>query len=124
MMYITAIFLALIITKTRVTAMFAQTPESVTAFLGGKASFNCTTDGSHLLVWTVDGIEARFPEVRNRSITAVYSGANSEKSTLTVLASTKNNNSEIFCIQQNVMTGEELGRTEPVYLYVQGISIY
>jgi hypothetical protein len=101
-------------------AAFAHTPESVVAYLGYLASFSCTTDGSHLLVWTVNGVEARFPEVRNKGIHYVLSGANAEMSNLTVSASLQNNNSEIICIQQNVENGQELARTAPVYLYVQG----
>ena len=101
-------------------ATFTYSPESATAYLGDQAIFTCITDGSHLLVWTVSGIEARFPEVRNKGISYVHSGANAEMSNLTALASLQNNNSEIICIQQNVMTGEELARTAPVYLYVQG----
>ena len=103
-----------------VTALFTLSPESVTAYLGNQASFSCITDGRHLLVWSVNGVEARFPEVRNKGISFVYFGANSEMSNLTVLASLQNNNSEIICIQQNVMNGQELARTTPVHLYVQG----
>ena len=104
-----------------VTAIFTHTPVSVTAYLGAQATFSCITDGRDiLLVWTVNGVEARFPEIRNKGITFVYSGVNSEMSNLTVLASLQNNNSEIICIQQNVMTGQEIARTSPVYLYIQG----
>ena len=122
MMYVAIINLLTLITfNTGVTAsLFTHSPESVTAYLGDQASFSCITDGSHLLVWTVNGVEARFPEVHNKGINFVHFGANAEMSNLTVLASLQNNNSEIICIQQNVMTGQELARTTPVYLYVQG----
>ena len=103
-----------------VTAAFTHSPESATEYLGAKATFTCITDGSHFLFWTVNGVEARFPEVRNKGITFVHSGVNSEASNLTVLASLQNNNSEIICIQQNLITGQEIARTSPVYLYVQG----
>ena len=92
----------------------------VLILLGDQAYFSCITDGSDLLVWTVNGVEARLPVVRNRGITFVYSGVNSEVSNLTISASLQNNNSEIVCIQQNVITGQEIARTSPVYLYVQG----
>ena len=117
-----AILLATMITfcSQGVTAPFTHSPESVIAYLGDLASFSCITDGSHLLVWTVNRVEARLPEVRSKGISFVYSGVNSEMSNLTVLASTQNNNSEIICIQQNVMTGQEIARTSPIYLYVQG----
>ena len=101
-------------------AAFAHFPESEAAYLGDEATFSCITDGSHLLVWTVNGVEARFPEVRDKGIRYVHSGANAEMSNLTALASLQNNNSEIVCIQQSVITGQELARTAPVYLYVQG----
>jgi hypothetical protein len=102
-------------------AAFTYSPaESATEYLGAQATFTCITDGSHFLYWTVDGVEARFPVVRNRGITFVHSGVNSEASNLTVLASMQNNNSEIICIQQNLITGQEIARTSPVYLYVQG----
>ena len=114
--------LSLLAFNTGVTeAAFTHSPESATAYLGDQAIFTCITDGSHLLVWTINGVEARFPEVRNKGIRYVHSGANAEMSNLTALASLQNNNSEIICIQQNVITGEELARTAPVYLYVQGI---
>ena len=101
-------------------AAITHAPQSESAYLGEVSTFSCITDGSHLLVWTVNGVEARFPEVRDKGITYVHSGANAEMSNLTALASLQNNNSEIICIQQNVMTGEELARTAPVYLYIQG----
>jgi hypothetical protein len=103
-----------------VRAAFSHTPKSAIEYLGAQATFTCITDGSHFLYWTVNGVEARFPVVRNRSITFVHSGVNSEASNLTVLASLQNNNSEIVCIQQNLITGQEIVRTSPVYLYVQG----
>ena len=120
MITVTAILLAFITYNSGVTVPFPHSPESVTSYLGAQASFSCVTDGSHLLVWTVNGVEARLPEVRNKGIALVYSGVNSEASNLTVLASLQNNNSEIICIQQNVITGHEIARTSPVYLYVQG----
>ena len=116
-----SILLAFILTfNSGVTASFTHSPESVTAYLGTQASFSCITDGRDILVWTVNGVEARFPEVRNKNITFMHSGANSESSNLTVLASMQNNNSEIICIQQSVLNGQEIARTSPVYLYVQG----
>ena len=114
------ILLAFTLNSHGVTAIFTRSPEPVVAYLGDQAYFSCITDGSNLLVWTVNGVEARLPVVRNRGITFVYSGVNSEVSNLTVSASMQNNNSEIVCIQQNVITGQEIARTSPVYLYVQG----
>ena len=120
-MYI-AVLLAFIISINGpgVTALFTLSPVSVIAYLGDQVSFSCVTDGSHLLAWSVNGVEARFPEVRDKGISFVYFGANSEMSNLTVLATLQNNNSEILCTQQNIMSGQELARTTPVYLYVQG----
>ena len=46
--------------------------------------------------------------------------ANSEMSNLTVIASIQNNNSEIICIQENLITGQEIARIPLAYLYVQG----
>ena len=101
-------------------AQFVESPVTTTAYLGDNASFHCTTDGNHLLVWIVNGIEARMPVIRNRGITFERFGINSEMSTLTTLASIQNNNSEIICIQENLITGQEIARTLPAYLYVQG----
>ena len=102
-------------------AAFTRSPaESAIEYLGDQATFTCITDGSHFLFWTVNGVEARLPVVRNKGITYTYSGVNSEASNLTVLASMQNNNSEIICIQQHLITGHEIARTSPVYLYVQG----
>ena len=114
------ILLAFSLNNHGVTAIIIHSPESVVAYLKENASFNCITDGSDLLVWTVNGVEARFPVVRERGITYVHSGVNSEVSNLTVLASVQNNNSEIICIQENVMTRQEIARTPPVYLHIQG----
>ena len=119
----TAIILLALTASNGITGLFTLSPETAIAYLGDLASFSCITDGSHLLVWSVNGVEARFPEVRNKGISLVYFGSNSEMSNLTVLASIQNNNSEIICIHQNVMTGQELDRTTPVYLYVQGKCI-
>ena len=102
-----------------VTASFTLSPEPVTAYLGAQTSYSCITDGRDVLIWTVNGVEARFPEVRDKGISFVHSGPNSESSNLTVLASIQNNNSEIICIQQS-LDGQEIARTSPVYLYVQG----
>ena len=102
-------------------AQFVESPVSTIAYLGDRASFSCTTDGNHLLVWTVNGVEARMPVVRNRGITFERFGINSEISNLTALASIQNNNSEIICIQENLITGQEIARTLPAYLYVQGM---
>ena len=102
-------------------AAFTHSPaESQIAYLGDQATFSCTTDGSHFLYWTINGVEARLPEIRNKNITYTYSGVNSESSDLTILASMQNNNSEIICIQQHLETHQEIARTSPVYLYVQG----
>ena len=103
-----------------VTAAFTHSPESAIEYLGAQATFSCITDGSHFLFWTVNGVEARLPVVRNKGIDYVYSGINSEASNLTILASMQNNNSEIICIQQHLQTHQEIARTSPVYLYVQG----
>ena len=119
----TVILLLLVISSNRgvgVFAQFVQSPVSTIAYLGDQVSFSCITDGSHLLVWTVNGVEARLPEIRNRNITFVHYGVNSEISNLTALASIQNNNSEIICIQENLITGQEIARTPPSYLYVQG----
>ena len=116
----TTVFLAFTLINNGVIAPFTHSPESMTVYLGAQASFSCITDGSHLLDWTVNGVEARLPEVRNKGITFVYSGVNSEVSNLTVFASLQTNNSEIICIQKNVVTSQEIARTSPVYLYVQG----
>ena len=116
-----AILLAFITFNTGITeAAFTHSPESAIEYLGDQATFTCITDGSHFLFWTVNGVEAQLPVVRNKGITFVYSGVNSEVSNLTVLASMQNNNSEIICIQQDLITGQEIARTSPVYLYVQG----
>ena len=115
----TVILLSWII-RSVVFAQFVQSPVSTIAYLGEQASFSCTTDGSHLLVWEVNGIEARLPEIRDRGISFMRYGINSEMSTLTALASIQNNNSEIICIQENLITGQEIARTQPAYLYVQG----
>ena len=94
--------------------------ESQIVYLGDQATFSCTTDGSHFLYWTINGVEARLPEIRNKNITYTYSGVNSESSDLIILASMQNNNSEIICIQQHLISRQEIARTSPVYLYVQG----
>ena len=99
---------------------FAESPVSAIAYAGDEANFTCVTDGSHVLVWTVNGIEARFPEVRSKGITFLHFGINSEISNLTASASIQNNNSEIICIHVNLITGQEIARTPPAYLYVQG----
>ena len=107
----------------RVSAQFVESPVSTIAYLGYHVSFSCTTDGSHLLVWTINGVEARLLEVHSRGITFAYFGINSEMSNLTVLASVQNNNSEIICIQEHLITGQEIARTRPAYLYVQGTYV-
>ncbi len=118
----TTILVAFIIINSgvTVTAAFTHTPESATEYQGDRATFSCIIDGSHFLHWTVNGVEARLPVVRNRGITFVLSGMNAEASNLTILASLQNNNSEIICIERNIITGQEIARTSPVYLYVQG----
>ena len=103
-----------------ISAQFVTSPVSTIAYLGDQASFSCTTNGNHLLVWSVNGIEARLPQVHNRGISFVHFGINSEMSNLTALASIQNNNSEIICIQENLITGQEIARTQAAYLYVQG----
>ena len=116
------ILLAFITFNTEITeAAFTHSPaESQIAYPGDQATFSCTTDGSHFLYWTINGVEARLPEIRNKNITFTYSGVNSESSDLTILASMQNNNSEIICIQQHLISRQEIARTSPVYLYVQG----
>ena len=125
MLYRFSVILLSVVTAnlSRVSAQLIESPVSTIAYLGYHVSFSCTTDGSHLLVWTVNGVEARLPEVHNRGITFVYFGINSEMSNLTVLASIQNNNSEIVCIQKHLITGQEIARTQPAYLYVQGTYV-
>jgi hypothetical protein len=104
---------------TEVEAQFGQIPESKVVYLGQNVHFHCSVD-SHFLAWTVDGIEVRSPQIQARNISLVYSGSNSGSSMLTIQAIKQNNNSEIFCIQQHLVTGQELARTSPVYLLIQG----
>ena len=118
--FLPVILLSWILSRSIVFAQFIQSPVSTIAYLGDQVSFSCTTDGSHVLVWTINGVEARLPEVRERGITFEYFGSNSEMSNLTAIASIQNNNSEIICIQKHLITSQEIARTLPAYLYVQG----
>ena len=102
-----------------VAAQFDRIPETEVVYLGQSGYFHCSIS-SHFLAWTVDGIEARNPQTQARNISHIYSGANSGSSTLIIQATKQNNNSEIVCIQQHLVTGQELARTLPVYLHIQG----
>ena len=102
-----------------VAAQFDRIPVTKVAYLGQNANFHCSIS-SQFLVWRVDEIQAQLPQIQARNISHVFSGAHSESSTLTILATKQNNNSEIVCIQQHLVTGQELARTPPVYLRIQG----
>lgn len=102
-----------------VAAQFDQVPQTRVVYLGQNAQFHCAVS-SQFLVWRVDEIQAQLPEIQARNISHVFSGSFSESSTLTVLATRQNNNSEIVCTQQDLVTGQELARTSPVYLLIQG----
>ena len=47
--------------------------------------------------------------------------ADNEASTLFIAATTVNNNSEIICIASYI-GGNEIGRTQPAFLYIQGTA--
>ena len=118
-MHVAKLLLLSIVLLAEVAAQFGRIPESKVVYLGQNVHFYCSVD-SHYLKWTVDGIEARSPQIQARNISQEFSGPNSGSSTLTIQATKQNNNSEIFCIQQHLVTGEELARTSPVYLHIQG----
>ena len=102
-----------------VATQFDQIPQTRVIYMGQNAQFHCTVS-SQFLVWRVDEIQAQLPEIQARNISHDFSGSFSESSTLTVLATKQNNNSEIVCIQQHMVSGQELARTSPVYLRIQG----
>ena len=102
-----------------VAAQFDRIPEPEVVYLGQSANFYCSIS-AHFLAWNIDGIDARSPQIQARNVSHIYSGANSGSSTLTILATKRNNNSETICIQQHLITGQELARTSPVYLHIQG----
>ena len=104
-----------------VAGQFDRIPETKIVYLDQNAHFYCSIT-SQFLMWRVDGIQAQLPQIQARNISHVFSGSHSRSSTLTILATKQNNNSEIVCIQQHLMTGQELARTSPAYLRIQGIN--
>ena len=107
---------------------FSLIPRSVATFLNNQVQFTCVVDTvGHTLKWEVDGINARFLQSRNVSFHTVYDpnreSSHYAVSTLWIIASLINNNSEITCIL-SVFGDGEVTRTS-ASLLVQGIiSIY
>ena len=101
-------------------AIFTFTPETVVVFLDSQSVYyNCGTNvESGVIIWMVDGLEARLPQIQNRGIHLNYSDY--KLSSLIITPSAENNNTEIVCTEWNLISGTEINRTLPVYLYIQG----
>ena len=98
---------------------FSETPSNVTSFLGRQAQFTCRLDALNFLTWEIDSIPAsNIDAARNVTFYTERTGEN-EVSTLFIAATVINNNSEIICIA-NYIGGNEIARTQPAFLHIQG----
>ena len=99
-------------------AGFIETPSPTNAFLDTTAQFMCTVQGG-LIQWHIDGIELSNipPERKISSTTTGEKGIRT--SSLSILASVRNNNSDVQCTISNGTT--EVMRSPTVELKVQGM---
>lgn len=102
-----------------VAGQFSLVPSSVTSYFGRLVQFTCGVEAPGILTWEVDGIEARYLHTRNITF-YTETAVDAETSTLSIAATTTNNNSEIICIS-SFINGQEIARTPSVFLYVQGV---
>ena len=91
--------------------------------MGHQAEFTCKVDAPDFLTWEVDTIPANNLNIaRNVTFRTERTGEN-EVSTLFIVATMINNNSKIICIASHI-GGNEIARTQPAFLYVQGDLIH
>ena len=98
----------------------SSVPRTEISYLNSHVRFNCTVEAPWILTWEVDGTAARFLSARNVSFNTITT-REVERSTLHIMASLINNNSEIACISVSA-SGQEIARAV-AFLYVQGMII-
>ena len=94
------------------------TPNTTTSYLNSNVRFSCGVQAPWILKWEVDGIEARF--LGSRGITfSTFTTQEDQTSTLDVMASLANNNSEISCLVISIYDHQEIDRAT-AFLFIQG----
>ena len=98
---------------------FLTAPNTITSYLNNNVQFSCGVQAPWILKWEVDGIEARF--LGSRGITFnTFTTQEDQTSTLDVMASLFNNNSEISCLVISIHDHHEIVDQATAFLFVQG----
>ena len=95
-------------------------PRTEISYLNSQVRFTCIVEAPWILKWEVNGIAARFLSARNVSFNTITT-REVETSSLYIMASLINNNSEIACISRSA-SGQEIARAV-AFLYIQGMII-
>jgi hypothetical protein len=95
----------------------SSVPRTETSYLNSQVCFTCTVEAPWILTWEVDGTAARYLSARNVTFNTITT-REVETSTLYIMASSVNNNSEIACVPVSA-NGQEIGRAV-AFLYIQG----